>query len=110
MNQPLVSLAREILRCQANTSVREAARIMTSPIAKLPEKALIYDMQQNMLGFMISEIESAEELSQITRVDIKMALLMIISFIRLYAIRESLPSNNSNDLSPNLIFAYLLNW
>ncbi len=153
MNQPLVSLAREILRCPASTSVREAARIMTrkkrnvlfisqdheiiglitnndlnrralaagldpetrvieimtSPIAKLPEKALIYEgllhmkrerishialpgkdgkialvvgyeeilrMQQNMLGFMISEIESAEELSQITRIYQRLPVLI----------------------------------
>ena len=153
MNQPLISLARDILRCPASTSVREAARIMTrkkrnvlfiaqdneivglitnndlnrralatgidpetrvikimtAPIAKLPEKALIYEgllhmkrervshialpdkdgkiamvvgyedilrMQQNMLGFMISEIESAEELSQITRVYQRLPVLI----------------------------------
>ena len=29
MNQPLISLGREILRCPASTTVREAARIMT---------------------------------------------------------------------------------
>lgn len=153
MNQPLMSLARDILRYPANTTVREAAsimarknrnilfishedeiiglitnndlnrrvlatgldpetrviEIMTSPIAKLPEKALIYEgllfmkrerishialpgkdrkigmvvgyedilrMQQNLLGFMISEIESAEEVSQITRIYQRLPVLI----------------------------------
>ncbi len=153
MNQPLVSLARDILRCPASTTVREAARIMTrkkrnvlfisqdneiiglitnndlnsralaagldpetrvieimtSPIARLPEKALIYEgllhmkrerishivlphkdrktglvvgyedilrMQQNLFGFMISEIESAEEVSQITRIYQRLPVLI----------------------------------
>jgi len=144
MNQPLISLASDIVRCPANTSVREAARIMTrkkrnvlfvsqddeiiglitnndlnsralasgldpetrvieimtAPIAKLPEKARIYEgllhmkregishialpdkyrkiglvvgyedillMQQNLFGYMINEIDSAEEVSQIAR-------------------------------------------
>ncbi len=153
MNQPLISLARDILRCPASSTVGEAARIMTrknrdvlfisqedeiiglitnndlnsrvlaagldretrvieimtAPIAKLPEKALIYEgllfmkregishialpskdqkigmvvgykdilrMQQNLLGFMISEIESAEEVSQITRIYQRLPVLI----------------------------------
>jgi len=153
MNQPLKSLARDILRCPAGTTVREAARIMTrkkrnvlflsqdheiiglitnndlnsralatgldpetrvieimtSPIAKLPEKALIYEgllhmkrerishialpdkdrkiglvvgyedilrVQQNQLGFMISEIDSAEEVNQITRIYQRLPVLV----------------------------------
>jgi len=144
MNQPLISLAREILRCPASTTVREAARIMTrkkrnvlfvtqdndiigmvtnndlnsralaagldpgtrvmkimtSPISTLPDNAPTYEgllhmkregishvvlqgkdqnigwvvgfedilrMQQNLLGFMISEIETAEEVNQLAR-------------------------------------------
>jgi PAS domain S-box-containing protein len=154
MNQPLVSLAREILRCPASTTIREAARIMTrkkrnvlfisqdneiiglitnndlnsrvlaagvdpdtrvieimtSPIAKLPETALIYEgllymkrerishialpdknrkiglvvgyedilrMQQNLIGFMISEIESAEEVNQIRRIYMRLPVLVL---------------------------------
>ncbi|MBT4400614.1 MAG: CBS domain-containing protein [Bacteroidetes bacterium] len=153
MNQPLISLALDILRYPASTTVRDAARIMarknrnvlfishedeiiglitnndlnrrvlatgldpetrvieimTSPIAKLPEKALIYEgllfmkrerishialpgkdrkigmvvgyedilrMQQNLLGFMISEIESAEEVSQISRIYQRLPVLI----------------------------------
>jgi len=153
MNQPLSTLGREILRCPANTSVREAARIMTrkkrnalfisqeeniiglitnndlnsralaagldpdtkvmeimtAPIALLPENAPIYEgllhmkkerishialpdkdrrvglvvgyedilrMQQNMLGFMISEIESAEEPGQIKRIYMRLPVLV----------------------------------
>jgi PAS domain S-box-containing protein len=153
MNQPLISLARDILRCPASTTVKQAARIMTrkkrnvlfisqdneiiglitnndlnrralatgldpetkvleimtSPIAKLPENARIYEgllhmkrerishialpgkdqkirlvvgyedilrMQQNLFGFMISEIESAEEVSQITRIYQRLPVLI----------------------------------
>ncbi|MEN8201699.1 MAG: DUF294 nucleotidyltransferase-like domain-containing protein [Bacteroidota bacterium] len=153
MNQPLISLARDIVRCPASTTVQEAARIMTrkrrnalfvsqddeiiglitnndlnsralaagldpetrvieimtAPIAKLPETARIYEgllhmkregishialpgkdrkiglvvgyedllrMQQNMFGFMISEIESAEEVSQITRIYQRLPVLI----------------------------------
>ncbi len=153
MNQPLVSLAREIRRCPASTTVREAARIMTrkksnvlfisqdneiiglitnndlnsralaagldpdtrvieimtSPIAKLPENALLYEglllmkkqrlshialpgkdrkigmvvgyedilrMHQNMVGFLISEIETAEEVRQITRIYLRLPVLI----------------------------------
>ncbi|MBE9517081.1 MAG: cache domain-containing protein, partial [Bacteroidetes bacterium] len=153
MNQPLRSLARDIVRCPASTTVQEAARIMTrkkrnvlfvsqdneiiglitnndlnsralaagldpetrvieimtSPIARLPEKARIYEgllhmkrerishialpgkdrkialvvgyedilrMQQNLFGFMISEIESAEEVSQITRIYQRLPVLI----------------------------------
>jgi len=153
MNQPLISLARDILRCPANTSVQEAARIMTrkkrnvlfisqdneiiglitnndlnrralataldpktrvleimtSPIARLPENAPIYEgllhmkrerishivladkdrkialvvgyedilrMQQNLFGFMISEIESTEEVNQITRIYQRLPVLI----------------------------------
>ena len=153
MNQPLISLARDILRYPASTTVQEAAmimarkdrnvlfisqddeiiglitnndlnkrvlaagldpetrviEIMTSPIAKLPEKALIYEgllfmkrerishialpgkdrkiasvvgykdilqMQQNFFGFMISEIESAEEVSQIKRIYQRLPVLI----------------------------------
>jgi len=153
MNQPLISLARDILRCPANTTIREAARIMTrkkrnvlfisqeneiiglitnndlnsralatgldpetrvieimtAPIARLPEKSRIYEgllhmkrerishivlpekdrkiglvvgyedilrMQQNQFGFMISEIESAEELSQLTRIYQRLPVLI----------------------------------
>ncbi|MCP4314285.1 MAG: CBS domain-containing protein, partial [Bacteroidetes bacterium] len=153
MNQPLISLARDILRCPASTTVQEAARIMTrkkrnvlfisqdneiiglitnndlnsralaagldpktrvieimtAPIAKLHEKAMIYEgllhmkrerishialpdkdqkiglvvgyedmlrMQQNQFGFMISEIESAEEVSQITRIYQRLPVLI----------------------------------
>ena len=154
MNQPLLSLAREILRCPASATVREAARIMTrkkrnvlfiaqdneiiglitnndlnsralaagldpdtkvieimtSPIARLPETALIYEgllhmkrerishialpgkdrkiglvvgyedilrMQQNLLGFLIKEIESAEEVNQITRIYMRLPVLVL---------------------------------
>jgi len=153
MNQPLMSMAREIVRCPAATTIQEAARIMTrkkrnalfiaqdneiiglitnndlnkralatgldpktkvleimtAPIARLPEKALIYEgllqmkredvshialpdkeqkiayvvgyedilrTQQNLLGFMISEIESAEEVSQITRIYQRLPVLV----------------------------------
>lgn len=153
MNQPLVSLAREIIKCPATTPVREAARIMsrkkrnvifisqddqviglltnndlkdrilatgmdpetrvveimTSPIARLPGKAPVYEalllmkregishialagedrkvtmvvgyedivrMQQNLLGFMVSEIESAEEVNQITRIYQRLPVLI----------------------------------
>jgi len=154
MNQPLVTLAREILKCPSSTTVREAARIMTrkkrnvlfisqdqeiiglitnndlnnrvlatgldpetrvieimtSPIVRLPENAPIYEgllhmkkerishialpvqdrkigmvvgyedilrMQQNLIGFMISEIESAEEVSQITRIYMRLPVLVL---------------------------------
>ncbi|NOR33294.1 MAG: hypothetical protein GQ579_01300 [Bacteroidales bacterium] len=83
--------------------------IMTAPIAKLPEKASIYEgllhmkrervshialpdkdrkialvvgyeeilrTQQNLFGFMISEIESAEEVSQITRIYQRLPVLI----------------------------------
>lgn len=153
MNQPLVSLAREILRCPASTTVREAARIMsrkkrnvlfvaqdndiiglitnndlnsrvlaagidpetkvikimTSPITSLPENASIYEgllhmkrerishvvlpgkdrniglvvgyedilrMQQNLLGFMIREIETAEEVNQLARIYQRLPVLV----------------------------------
>ncbi len=153
MNQPLVSLARDILRCPASTTVQEAARIMTrkkrnvlfisqeneiiglitnndlnsralatgldpetrvieimtAPIAKLPEKARIYEgllhmkqerishialpdkdrkialvvgykdilrMQQNLFGYMISEIESSEEVNQIARIYQRLTVLI----------------------------------
>ena len=153
MNQPLISLAREILRCPANTTVREAARIMTrkkrnvlfvaqdkdiiglvtnndlnsralavgldpetkvinimtSPITLLPENAPIYEgllymkknrishvvlpgknrnvgwvvgyedilrQQQNVLGFMVREIETAEEVNQLTRIYHRLPVLI----------------------------------
>ena len=153
MNQPLISLARRIIRCSADTTVREAARmmtrkkrnvlfisqdedviglitsndlnsralaagldpetrvieIMTSPVARLPERAMIYEgllhmkrerishialpdkdrkiglvvgyedilrVQQNQFGFMISEIESAEEVSQIARIYQRLPVLI----------------------------------
>jgi PAS domain S-box-containing protein len=154
MNQPLISLAREILRCPSTTTVREAARIMTrkkrnvlfisqeneiiglitnndlnsrvlaagldpetkvieimtSPIARLSEKALIYEgllhmkkerishialpdkdrkvglvvgyeeilrMQQNLVEFMICEIEAAEEVNQIARIYMRLPVLVL---------------------------------
>lgn len=153
MNQPLASLARGIVRCPANTTVQEAARIMTrkkrnvlfvsqdneiiglitnndlnsrvlaagldpatrvieimtAPIARLPEKAPIYEgllhmkrerishialpgkdgkialvvgyeeilsTQQNLIGFMIHEIESAEEVNQLARIYMRLPVLI----------------------------------
>jgi PAS domain S-box-containing protein len=153
MNQPLISMARDMVRCPSETTVREAARIMTrkkrnilfvaledevigflthhdlnsrvlaagldpktrvieimtAPIARLSESARIFEgmlhmkreglshvaitgrdgraamvvgledlfqMQQNQFGFMISEIESAEEVAQIAHIYQRLPVLI----------------------------------